>query len=258
MISPLVVVMGVGFLGFVCNLSKEAPKTPDPTVKPTPAVLDSVKTPLTNKRKTEDKDHTKKRRRTRDLVHAKNFDSSSDEEEEDPPNKEPVAKAPGMVKKIINTAKCDEFVKIDENKYFYNVRGDGKCLFRAIVAALYYIQGNVVEMLLPEQTKKADDLRKQIVTFMLNNPDKFENTPEEGECLEDYCEEMMEPKTYGTYSEVCAFHFMTGMQVEVYHLENDSLKIMHCINDHCKAGVDDVIRLFYNGKDHWDMLYFIA
>ena len=48
------------------------------------------------------------------------------------------------------------------------------------------------------------------------------------------------------------------MQVEVYHLENDSLKIMHCIKDHCKAGVDDVIRLFYNGKDHWDMLHFTA
>jgi hypothetical protein len=257
MISPLVFVMGVGLGVVLYKLSQETPETPDPTVKPTPAVTDSGKAPPTQKRKTEDEDHTKKRRRTRDLVHAKSFDSS-DEEEEDPPNKEPVAKAPGMIKKIINTAKNNEFVKIDENKYFSSVRGDGKCLFRAIVAALYYIQGNVVEMLLPEQTKKANDLRKQIVTFMLNNPDKFENTPEEGECLEEYCEEMMEPKTYGTYSEVCAFHFMTGMQVEVYHLENDSLKIMHCIKDHCKADVDDVIRLLYNGKDHWDMLYFTA
>lgn len=260
MVSPLVVVMGVGFFGFAYNLcTNETPNTvqpsPEPKPEPKPAVLDSGKTPLTNKRKTEDKDHTKKKRKTRDLVHAKNFDSSSDEEEEDPPNKEPVAKAPGMVKKIINTAKNNEFVKIDEKKYFYSVRADGRCLFRAIVAAMHFLNS---EEKLDEETEKADDLRNQIVTFMLNNPDKFGNTPEESECLEEYCEEMMMPKTHGRYSEVCAFHFMKGMQVEVYHLENDSLKIMHCINDHCKPGVDDVIRLFYNGKDHWDMLYFAA
>jgi hypothetical protein len=30
---------------------------------------------------------------------------------------------------------------------------------------------------------------------------------------------------------------------------------MQSINEHCKDGVNDVVRLFYNGKDHWDMLY---
>jgi hypothetical protein len=254
MISPLVFVMGVGLGGVLYKLSQETPETPDPTVKPTPAVTDSGTAPPTKKHKTEDKDHTKKRRRTRDLVHAKSFDSS-DEEEEDPPNEEPVDKKPGINEKIIKTAKCNDFLQISDKIYFYRVWGGGKCLFRAIVAALHFLTSAEK---LEQETKKADDLRKQIVTFMINNPEKFENTPEEGECLEKYCEEMMDPKTYGTYSEVCAFHFMTGMQVEVYHLENDSLKIMHCIKDHCKAGVDDVIRLFYNGKDHWDMLHFTA
>jgi len=221
------------------NPVQPPPVMPNP-VQPPPVVQEPVTDEVTKKRK----------RESEDLVYSKRFTGDGDKKE-DTKN---VSDKKNIEKKILD-AKCDQFVEISDKMFFYRVRGDGKCLFRAIVAALHYMQDNVADMLLPEQTKKADDLRKQIVTFMLNNPDKFENTPEEGECLEDYCEEMMEPKTYGTYSEVCAFHFMKGMQVEVYHLENDSLKIMHCIKDHCKAGVDDVIRLFYNDKDHWDMLY---
>jgi hypothetical protein len=255
MISPLVVLMGVGLGVVLYKLSQEAPKTPDPTVKPTPAVTDSGTAPPTKKRKARDEDHTKKRRRTRDLVHAKNFDSSSDEEEEDPPNKEPVAKAPGMVKKIIDTAKCDEFVEISDKIYFYRVRGDGKCLFRAIVAALHFLTSTEE---LDDEVKKANDLREQIVTFMLNNPEKFENAITDAESLKKYCKDMMKPKEWGGFSEVFAIHLMTGIQVDMYHLENDSLAIMQSFNNHCKAGVDDVIRLFYNGKDHWNMLYFTA
>jgi len=256
MVSPLVVVMGVGFVGFLHSLyTNETPNTVQPKPEPKPAVPDSGKAPPTKKRKTEDMDHTKKRRKTRDLVHAKNFDSSSDEEEEDPPKEEPVAKAPGMVKKIIDTAKCDEFVEISDKIYFYRVRGDGKCLFRAIVAALHFLTSAEK---LEQETKKADNLRKQIVTFMLNNPEKFENAIADAESLEKYCKDMMKPKEWGSFSEVFAIHVMTGIQVDMYHLENDSLKIMQSFKNQCKAGVDDVIRLFYNGKDHWDMLYFAA
>jgi hypothetical protein len=222
----------------------------DKPVQPSPPV---VQEPVTD-------EVTKKRKRAEDLVYSTGFTGDGDKKQDtkNDPDKKKIdvdKKKIDVDKKKIDNAKMDQFVEISDKMFFYRVRADGRCLFRAIVAALYYMQGNEVEMLLSEQTKQADDLRKQIVTFMINNADKFENTHEEGECLEEYCEEMMEPKTHGTYSEVCAFHFMKGMQVEVYHLENDSLKIMHCINDHCKAGVDDVIRLFYNGKDHWDMLY---
>jgi hypothetical protein len=255
MVSPLVVVMGVGFVGFLHSLyTNETPNTVQPKPEPKPAVLDSGKAPPTKKRKARDEDHTKKRRKTRDLVHAKNFDSSSDEEEEDPPNKEPVAKAPGMVKKIIDTAKCDEFVEISDKIYFYRVRGDGKCLFRAIVAALHFLTSADE---LDDEVKKANDLREQIVTFMLKNPEKFENGITDAESLKKYCDKMMKPLAWGSYTEVCAFHFMTGIQVDIYHLKNDSLTIMHSIKDHCKTGVDDVIRLFYNGIDHWDMIYMI-
>jgi len=255
MVSPLVLVMGVGLGAVLYKLSQEAPKTPDPTVKPTPAVPDSGKAPLTNKRKTEDKDHTKKKRRTRDLVHAKNFDSSSDEEEEDPPKEEPVDKKPGINEKFIKTAKCDEFVQISDKIYFYRVRADGKCLFRAIVAALHFL---ISAEKLEQETKKADNLRKNIVTFMLNNPEKFENAIADAESLEKYCEDMIKPNEWGSFSEVFAIHVMTGMQVDMYHLENDSLTIFQSFSNHCKAGVDDVIRLFYNGNDHWNMLYFAA
>jgi hypothetical protein len=260
MVSPLVVVLGVGFVVGAYNLStNETPNTvqpkPEPKPEPKPAVLDSGKTPLTNKRKTEDKDHTKKRRKTRDLVHARSFDSSSDEEEEDPPNEEPVDKKPGINEKIIKTAKCNDFVEISDKIYFYRVRADGRCLFRAIVAALHFLTSDEK---LEQETKKADNLRKNIVTFMLNNPEKFENAITDAESLEKYCEDMMKPNEWGGFSELFAIHVMTGMQVDMYHLENDSLTIMQSYNNHCNSGVDDVIRLFYNGKDHWDMLYFTA
>jgi len=240
--------LAAGFLltYMLVKSNEDKPAQPPPVVPntvPPPVVQEPVTDEVTKKRK----------RESEDLVYSKRFTGDGDKKEDTKNVSD--KKNIDADKKKIDAAKMDQFVLIRDKIFFYRVRADGRCLFRAIVAALHYMQGNVVEMLLPEQTKKADDLRKQIVTFMINNPDKFENTHEEGECLEEYCEEMMEPMTHGTYSEVCAFHFMKGMQVEVYHLENDSLKIMHCINDHCKAGVDDVIRLFYNGKDHWDMLY---
>jgi hypothetical protein len=214
-------------------------------VQPPPVVT-------TKKRALETSPEASEKKKKTDLVYSAGFTADDDEKEdtENVPDKKNDAD-----KKKIGAAKMDEFFFIRDKIYFYRVKSDGKCLFRAIVAALYYMQGNVVDLLLTEQTTKANDLRKQIVTFMFNNPEKFENAPEKDESFKKYCNEMMNLNAMGGHTEVCAFHIMTGMQIDVYHLENETLTIMQSINEHCKDDVKDVVRLFYNGKDHWDMLY---
>jgi hypothetical protein len=215
-------------------------------VQPPPVVQEPVTDEATRKRKRDSETSGSGKVRKTDLVYSAGFtaDDGDDDVIETVPDK-----------KKIDAAKMDEFVFIRDKIYFYRVKGDGKCLFRAIVAALYYMQGNVVDMLLPEQTTKANDLRKQIVTYMENNPEKFENALEKDESFKKYCDEMMNLNAMGGHTEVCAFHIMTGIQIDVYHLENETLTIMQSINEHCKDGVKDVVRLFYNDKDHWDMLY---
>jgi hypothetical protein len=211
--------------------------------------------PETSEKKAAPKTSEKKQKTEvdQDLVYSARFTADDDEKEdnENVPDKKKI----DTDKKKIDAAKMDQFVFIRDKIYFYRVKGDGKCLFRAIVAALYYMQDNVVDLLLSEQTTKANDLRKQIVTFMFNNPEKFENAPEKDESFKKYCDEMMNLNAMGGHTEVCAFHIMTGIQIDVYHLENETLTIMQSINEHCKDDVKDVVRLFYNGKDHWDMLY---
>jgi hypothetical protein len=234
--TPLLV---AGFLlTYMLVKSNEDKPAQPPAVVPNPAPPSVVQEPVTD-------EVTKKRKReSEDLVYSTRFTGDGDKKEDT----ENVSD-----KKKIDTAKMDEFVFIRDKIYFYRVRGGGKCLFRAIVAAQHYMQDNVVE--LSDQTTKANDLRQKIVTFMFNNPGKFQNALEKDESFNKYCKEMMNLNAMGGHTEVCAFHIMTGIQIDVYHLENETLTIMQSINEHCKDGVNDVVRLFYNGKDHWDMLY---
>jgi hypothetical protein len=245
MIPPPLLAAGL-LLTYMLVKSNEDKSNP---VQPPPVVPNPVQPPpvvATKKRALETSPEASEKKKKTDLVYSAGFtaDDGDDDVIETVPDK-----------KKIDAAKMDEFVFIRDKIYFYRVKSDGKCLFRAIVAAMYYMQGNVVDMLLPEQTTKANDLRKQIVTFMFNNPEKFENALEKDESFKKYCDEMMNLNAMGGHTEVCAFHIMTGIQIDVYHLENETLTIMQSINEHCKDGVKDVVRLFYNGKDHWDMLY---
>jgi hypothetical protein len=235
------------------NPVQSPPVVPNP-VKPPPVVATKKRALETSPEASE-----KKKKTEVDLVHCTRFTTADDDAVEVTPvvvtvddvNKDnnPIV----IDKSKILKAKCDQFVQISDNMFFYRVRRDGKCLFRAIVAAMYYMQDNVVE--LSDSTTKANDLRQKIVSFMLDNPKKFENAVTDAESLKKYCEDMMEPNEWGGFSEVFAIHVMTGMQVDIYHLVNDSLTIFESFKDHGKAGVKDVIRLFYNGKDHWDMIY---
>jgi hypothetical protein len=217
-------------------LVKSNEDKPNP-VQPPPVVS-------TKKRALETSPEASEKKKKTDLVYSAGFTADDKEDNENVTDK-----------KKIDAAKMDEFVFIRDKIYFYRVKSDGKCLFRAIVAALYYMQGNVIDLLLKDETMKANDLRTQIVTFMLNNPEKFENAPEKDESFKKYCNEMMNLNAMGGHTEVCAFHIMTGIQIDVYHLENETLTIMQSINEHCKDDVKDVVRLFYNDEDHWDMLY---
>ena len=150
-----------------------------------------------------------------------------------------------------NLTKVDQWKKIREDLYVSNVKGDGACLFRAIVKALWFSVTPDKILLSDHEDKLAADLRKQIVGYIRKNPKEFdngtlmiENTPM---TVKDYCNAMAKPNTWGGQIEIAAYCNMSNKRVNVWMYEKYTMT--HIVEGDSKTG--DTIDVYWNKKNHY-------
>ncbi|XP_048225720.1 OVARIAN TUMOR DOMAIN-containing deubiquitinating enzyme 3 isoform X2 [Ricinus communis] len=166
------------------------------------------------------------------------------------------------------------------------VTGDGRCLFRALVKGMALNKG--VSLNPREERDDADDLR-MAVKEVLCNGDKERRQYEEAliaisvdESLKRYCQRIGRPDFWGGESELLVLSKLCSQPVIVYIPEHEFLtingKALIKRNDHTRSGWGSgfipiaeygtefrkgmkkgkprkVVRLLYNGKNHYDLLF---
>eukprot|EP00898_Chlorokybus_atmophyticus_P001220 jgi/Chlat1/2099/Chrsp17S02701 len=164
--------------------------------------------------------------------------------------------------------------RIPEHYQVVRVRGDGRCMFRAMVLGLAANKGQVVNSY--DEEKDADELRIAVVDALCRN-DKRRKDFEEAimavtveEPLIKYCNRLIKPSFWGGEAELLVLSRMLKMPIIVYlpagkrgvqtraSLKSGYLPIQVYGREYLepKEGKKEKkpVRLLYNGENHYDLL----
>ncbi|EME30282.1 peptidase [Galdieria sulphuraria] len=139
-----------------------------------------------------------------------------------------------------------------------SVKGDGRCLFRAIAKCLAHNEGRA----LPERLEvaDADALRKEAHKIIcIEQREKFEKSMIIEGNLRRYCQELLKPSFYGGEPEIWVLSEVFQVPIQVYlQTENGEYKKIveygKSFWNKKEGGGVLPIRLLYNGVNHYDAL----
>lgn len=150
-----------------------------------------------------------------------------------------------------NLAKVDQWKKIREDFYVSNVKGDGNCLFKALVKALWFTETPDKMLLSDHEDKLAADLRNKIVGYIRKNSKEFKDITfmikNKTMPLEKYLKAMTKPTTWGGQIEIAAYCNMNNKRVNIWIYENTRMTCM--VEGESKTG--GTIDVYWNGKNHY-------
>lgn len=136
------------------------------------------------------------------------------------------------------------------------VRGDGRCLYRAIAKSLAHEEGRR----LPERAEKQDaDALRDIAWRVIcvdNIAEYKKNHAIEGD-IRVYCSQMRNPTFFAGEAEMLALSGVLKLPISVY-LETARGKFRNIITygeDHMKAAKGKTIRVLYNGTNHYNTVF---
>jgi hypothetical protein len=135
-----------------------------------------------------------------------------------------------------------------------SVKGDGRCLFRAIAKCLAQNDGRS----LPEhlEVADADALRKEAYNIIcVQQRERFEKSMIIEGNIHRYCRELLKPTFYGGEPEILVLSEIFQVPIQVYlQTESGEYKmIVEYGKPFMRKGVAPV-RLLYNGVNHYDAL----
>ncbi|GJQ09806.1 hypothetical protein GpartN1_g1597.t1 [Galdieria partita] len=137
-----------------------------------------------------------------------------------------------------------------------SVKGDGRCLFRAIAKCLAHNEGRA----LPEhlEVADADALRREAYKIIcVEQRAKFEkNMLIEGN-IRHYCQELLKPSFYGGEPEIWVLSEVFQVPIQVYLQTEDGeyRKIVEYGKQFWNKGGGLPVCLLYNGINHYDALF---
>ena len=152
---------------------------------------------------------------------------------------------------------------------FYDVvrvRGDGRCMFRALALALANVAGRV--MTSGEEEREADELRLAVAESLCRTPDKRQDFSEAvmaisyEQGLETYCRRILEPAFWGGEPELLVLSRLIKRPIMVYIHASQAknaeghgfVAIQTYGEEFSKGGKRKPCRLLYNGENHYDLL----
>ena len=116
-----------------------------------------------------------------------------------------------------------------------HIKGDGNCLFRAIGFQL-------------NPSKDHSDVRLQVVDYMENNKDRFENFMEDNMNFEEYIDRMKLIGTWGGEVEVVAASEVFGVRISIFCPLSHNFYNGDPKHEKCK------VILSYHGNNHYNVL----
>jgi len=150
-----------------------------------------------------------------------------------------------------NLAKVDQWKKIREDFYVSDVKGDGKCLFKALVKALWFTETPDKMLLSTHEEKLAADLRNKIVGYIRKNSKEFKDITfmikNKTMSRKAYLTAMAKPSTWGGQIEIAAYCNMNNKRVNIWIYKN---KRMTCMVEG-ESNTGGTIDVYWNGKNHY-------
>ena len=150
-----------------------------------------------------------------------------------------------------NLATKDQWKKIREDLYVSDVEGDGNCLFRALVKALWFTETPDKILLFDYENKLAADLRNKIVGYIHKNSKEFKDITfmikNKTMSRKAYLTAMAEPSTWGGQIEIAAYCNMNNKRVNIWIYKN---KTMTCMVEG-ESNTGGTIDVYWNGKTHY-------
>eukprot|EP00871_Galdieria_phlegrea_P004702 jgi/Galph1/5232/GphlegSOOS_G3879.1 len=135
-----------------------------------------------------------------------------------------------------------------------SVKGDGRCLFRAVAKCLAINEGRQLTEQL--EVADADALRKEAwKVICVEKRPLFEKSMIIEGNIHNYCRHLLRPDFYGGEPEMLVLSevFQSPIQVYISDGKGDYRKIVEYGKEFLSKGVKP-IRLLYNGVNHYDAL----
>jgi len=132
------------------------------------------------------------------------------------------------------------------------IKGDGRCLFRAIARSLAHVEGRPLTE--SYETKDADALRKAAMYVICNEKrEAFEQAKVIEGDMKTYCRNMNSPNFFGGEPELFVLAEELRRPIAVYVPQGSGFKAI--VEYGAKYGSERPrVRILYNGQNHYDAL----